>query len=397
VASVERAFPALDGLRAVAATAVVTTHVAFWTGSYTPDLLGHVLGRLDVGVAVFFVLSGFLLSRPLFRAAVQRRPGPRAAAYLWRRALRILPAYWLTVAAALLLLPANRGAGPVTWMRHLALVQSYDSGWFGAGLTHTWSLVTEVAFYLVLPLAGAGLVRLSRSSPERPARLLAALGAATLAGLGWLWTVTAAAPLPVPMNLWLPGFAGWFAAGMAFAALSVADRSWRPVRVLHTLGSSPATCWAVAGALFWILASPLAGPIDLSSPTPAEAVVKNVLDLGVAALAVLPLVFGLTTRSRARDLLSGPGARFLGEISYPLFLGHVLVLALGYPALGLAPFTGNLLLVLVATWLVSVAVASAVYVLVERPLRRWRGLVPATPPRPIAETATAESATSTSA
>src|ERR1700712_380344 len=232
-APVERSYPALDGLRAVAATAVVTTHVAFWTGSYTPDLLGHALGRLDVGVAVFFVLSGFLLARPLFLAAVQRGPPPRAAAYLWRRALRILPAYWLTVAAALVLLPANRGAGPVTWIRHLALAQSYDSGWFGAGLTHTWSLVTEVAFYLVLPVAGAGLVRLSRSCPERPTTMLAALGAVTLGGLGWLWVVTAAAPLPVPLNLWLPGFAGWFAVGMAFAALSVGDPGWGPVKLPH--------------------------------------------------------------------------------------------------------------------------------------------------------------------
>jgi peptidoglycan/LPS O-acetylase OafA/YrhL len=294
------------------------------------------------------------------------------------------------------LLPANRRAGPVTWIRHLALTQTYDSGWFGAGLNHTWSLVTEVAFYLVLPVAGAGLVRLSRSCPERPAGLLVALGAATLAGLGWLWLVTAAAPLPVPMNLWLPGFAGWFAAGMACAALTVADPGWGPVRILHALGSSPTTCWAVAGALFWILSTPLAGPIDLSSPTPPEAVLKNVLDLGVAAFAVLPLVFGLTTHSRARDALSGPVARFLGEISYPLFLGHVLVLALGYPALGLALFTGNFVLVLLATWLISVAVASVVYLLVERPLRRWRALVPATPRRTSAETANAESAMSTS-
>jgi peptidoglycan/LPS O-acetylase OafA/YrhL len=396
VATAERAYPALDGLRAVAATAVVTTHVAFWTGSYTPDLLGRALGRLDVGVAVFFVLSGFLLSRPLFLAAVRGRPAPRAAAYLWRRALRILPAYWLTVAAALLLLPANRGAGPDTWIRHLSLTQSYGSGWFGAGLTHTWSLVTEVAFYLVLPVAGAALVRLGRSAPERPTKVLAALGVATVGGLCWLWVVTSAAPLPAPMNLWLPGFAGWFAAGMAFAALSVADPDWRPVRILHALGSSPATCWAVAGALFWILATPLAGPIDLSSPTPAEAVLKSVLDLGIAAFAVLPLVFGLTTRSRARDVLSGPVARYLGEISYPLFLGHVLVLALGYPALGLALFTGNFVLVLLATWLVGVAAASVVYLLVERPLRRWRALVPATPRAPSADTAIAESAMSTS-
>jgi peptidoglycan/LPS O-acetylase OafA/YrhL len=380
VARVERTFPALDGLRALAATAVVTTHVAFWTARYTPDLLGRALARLDVGVAVFFTLSGFLLSRPLFLAGVGGHPLPRPAAYLWRRALRVLPAYWLTVTAAFLVLPGNRGAGPSQWIRQLTLTQTYGTAPFGEGLSHTWSLSTEVAFYLALPVIGAGLVRLSRRRPARPLPVLAALAVATVLGLGWIaWT--ASAPSAVPLNLWLPAFAGWFGAGMALAALTTSDPTWWAVRMLHDLGSSPATCWAGAAALFWIATSSVAGAEGLALPTIGQAVTKNALYLGIATLLLLPLVFGDQSRGRTRKVLSSPQARFLGEISYGIFLLHVVVLTWAYHALGLRPFSGNIVLVLLGTWLSAAGLATVVYLLVERPLRRWRGIVADRPAR----------------
>lgn len=396
----ERAFPALDGMRALAATAVLLTHVAFWTGDYTPDLEGRIFARFDVGVPIFFVLSGFLLSRPLFLAARERRPAPRTAAYLWRRALRILPAYWLTVAAALLLLPQNDGAGPGTWLRQLTLTQVYGAGHLREGLSHTWSLSTELAFYLVLPLVGGALVRLARVRPERPARVLVALAVLTVLALAWIVFIRSSDLLSggAP-DLWLPSFGGWFAAGMLLAVLSVADRDWRPVRVASDLGASLATCWAAAGALFWIATGPIAGPTTLEPPTASEAVLKNVLYLGVALLLVLPLVFGDQRSGWVRPLLASPTARYLGEISYGLFLVHVVVLAGGYALLGLVQFTGDLPTVATVTWLVSVGLAAAIYRLVERPVRRWRNLVPdQSAPRPgtHSEATTAVTATSAS-
>ncbi len=74
-------FPVLDTLRAVGALAVLTTHTSFQSGDYIGHgVWGTVLSRLDSGVAIFFVLSGFLLSRPyLARAAAGLpRPGPGA-------------------------------------------------------------------------------------------------------------------------------------------------------------------------------------------------------------------------------------------------------------------------------------------------------------------------------
>src|SRR4029079_4496393 len=98
---------ALDALPRVGATMVVATHVAFATGRTATGPFHALLGRLDVGVAVFFALSGFLLFRPY--AAAERQTGPAipTSRYLIRRAARILPAYWLLVAAGLLLMPKN--------------------------------------------------------------------------------------------------------------------------------------------------------------------------------------------------------------------------------------------------------------------------------------------------
>jgi peptidoglycan/LPS O-acetylase OafA/YrhL len=200
------------------------------------------------------------------------------------------------------------------------------------------------------------------------------------------------------MDLWLPSFAGWFGAGMALAVLSVSDPTWRPVRMVSELGGSLATCWSAAGVLFWISTTSLAGPLDLSVPTPAQAATKNVLYLGVAALLILPLVFGDQRQGLVRRVLGGPLVTSLGEISYGLFLVHVPVIVAGYALLGRPAFTGNFLLVLITTWLVSVAVATAVYLLVERPVRRWRGLVSERSGRrpDSSEATTAETATSAS-
>jgi peptidoglycan/LPS O-acetylase OafA/YrhL len=163
---------------------------------------------------------------------------------------------------------------------------------------------------------------------------------------------------------------------MLLAVLSVADRGWRPVRIATELGSSLPTCWTAAGVLFWISTSPLAGPTTLEPPTAFQAVVKHLLYLGVATLVILPLVFGDQRAGWARRALSSGPGRYLGEISYGVFLVHVTVLAAGYALFGLAQFTGYLPAVVLGTWLVSVVLATLVYELVERPVRRWRNLVP---------------------
>ena len=402
VSRTERAFPGLDGARAIAATAVVATHAAFWTGSYTQDTAGRALSQLTVGVAIFFVLSGFLLSRPLFLAAAQGHPRPRTAAYLWRRGLRILPLYWLTVAAAFLLLPDRPGRDASTWVQHLTLTQVYGVGRLAPDLSHTWSLCVEVSFYLVLPLLAAGLLRLSGGSGWRPARLLALLAVLGLLGSIWLGTLWHARLSVAPFDLWLPAYAGWFGAGMAMAVLSVSAPGWRPRRLAGQLGDSLATCWAAAAVLFWLSATPLASTSGQGWMSAGQAVTSNLLHLGVATLLVWPLVFGDQSAGWTRHVLTSRPVVFLGEISYGLFLTHVLVLTGGYALFG-RQFSGDLGWVFAGTWIAGVAVATVAHLLVERPLRRWRDLVPdhgrdgtPTPSDGSAATTTAASATSAS-
>src|SRR4051812_24216044 len=88
----------MDSLRAIAALSVLGLHVGLVSGRLDPGTHGiRYVGRLDVGVAVFFLISGLLLYRPFVRARVTGEPPPSAAAFAWRRALRIVPAYWLAL------------------------------------------------------------------------------------------------------------------------------------------------------------------------------------------------------------------------------------------------------------------------------------------------------------
>ena len=97
-------YPEVDALRAIAAIAVLGTHAAIFAGAdYPGSEVGRYAQRLEVGLTIFFVISGFLLYRPFVAARVRHRDGPRTAAYAWRRLLRIAPAYWvaLTLSAVL--------------------------------------------------------------------------------------------------------------------------------------------------------------------------------------------------------------------------------------------------------------------------------------------------------
>ena len=164
-------FPCVDGARAIAAFAVVAYHAAGYAyygygGHWAPHAVRSfmsVLGQL--GVAMFFVLSGFLLYRPYSAAQQTGRAAPRLGPFWARRSARILPAYWLALTAAILL--GTAWFAPHAPLRdHLiayTLVQNY---WFGGqyafGLGVAWTLVIEVSFYAALPLIALGLRGLQR-------------------------------------------------------------------------------------------------------------------------------------------------------------------------------------------------------------------------------------------
>src|SRR4051812_32160566 len=126
-------FPQVDGLRAFAALAVLVTHTAFLSGFNGRGFAGEVTARLDVGVTLFFVISGFLLYRPFVAARLEGRAGPRVTRYARRRVLRIVPAYWLAL-TVLAIWPGLVGVHTDHWWVYYGFLQDVRTSWIQGGI-----------------------------------------------------------------------------------------------------------------------------------------------------------------------------------------------------------------------------------------------------------------------
>jgi peptidoglycan/LPS O-acetylase OafA/YrhL len=371
-------FPVLDSLRAVGALAVLTTHTAFQTGAYLGHgIWGALLARLDVGVAVFFVLSGFLLSRPYLARARDGRPHPPTSRYYAKRFLRIYPVYVVTVVLTFALTPADRGVGALQWVRTLLLADTFTASALPTGLTHMWSLAVEATFYLVLPVLM--LACQPRHGGLRPRRVLLVLAGMVALSLWWHLSLAARVDQVTTGSalLWLPAFGTWFAVGIALAlAHVVGEGAAHPpaaVRLLRSLGSVPGVCGTAVLALLLAAATPLGGPVQLLVATPAQSLFKHLVYAIVAGLVVVTGVFAVED-SRFHRVLSSAGPRHLGLISYSTFCIHLPLLSLVLAVTGTEVFHGHGLRVWVLTVLVSLVASEALYRLVERPGMRLRNL-----------------------
>ena len=366
-----RRFGALDGLRALGAFGVLSTHVGFASGDAIHGPFRGLLSRLDASVALFFVISGFLLYRPHLVAMVERRSRPDTRSYFWHRALRILPALWIATALAAFLLPHDRGVDLALYLRHAALIHIYFENHQVAGLTQLWSLATEGAFYVLLPLLAWLLTRVGLSSRRDVYRQLMVLAFFVLAGP--VWKAVMASNGPPSSGLWLPGYLGWFGAGMSLAVWQVARaEGLLSDGFLGQLADNPGTVWAGAVAVYSLATSPVAGPYDLSVASPGQAAAKNVLYLVLALLIVFPAVAGVNEFADARivQALGGRVGHFLGDISYGVFAYHVVVLGVVERLTGVDAFTGHFATLFWLTLGASVALATLSYRLIERPIMR---------------------------
>jgi peptidoglycan/LPS O-acetylase OafA/YrhL len=352
--------PALEGMRACAALGVVATHVALQTGT-NHGLIGQLLIRLDLAVAVFFALSGFLLWRSHAVAARGVRPAPRTAPYLRSRLVRIMPAYLLTVLVVLTLLPDARTAGRSVWLANLTLTQVYVPRTLYAGLSQMWSLSVEMSFYLALPLLAWSAARL----PVRARIPVIALVA--LASFGWGYL-----PIPTsnganPLN-WAPAYAAWFAVGMLLAEWTCRPMSW-----LHELARHRALMSTLALAAYLVAASPLVVPPMHKHATVEQFIIRTVLGAVIAAALLVPLVLD---RPEARHwVLGSTPMAALGRWSYGLFLWHLAALDMALAMLNRPASTGGFPIVFVVTVVFGSAIAAVSYALIEEPcrlaLRRW--------------------------
>jgi peptidoglycan/LPS O-acetylase OafA/YrhL len=360
--------PALDALRAVGVAFVVAVHVGVQTGfTFNGGILGHVMARLDSGVAIFFALSGFLLFRPFAAAAAVGSRQRDFGHYLWRRAVRILPALWLMVVVVLSTLPEDSGLSAKIWVRYLTLTQTFFfDGGFDAGLNQLWSLAVESVFYLALPL----IVVVAVTRTWRPVRtLVVTLGLTAAATFVWFEYRATQLVGDNPQGYRLPSFAIWFGVGMALATIHVAlrtrtaPRSWR---VFDDLGSAPLACWGAAVALIVFISTPIGGPLDLAPVSMQSLITKQIVYALIAALLLIPAAFGPPNQFKAA--LSTRPLRWLGTVSYGVFLWHLWVLLELYRVQHRPAFTGDMLSTYVATFAVTLVVASISWYCLERPL-----------------------------
>jgi peptidoglycan/LPS O-acetylase OafA/YrhL len=356
--------PSLTGMRALAALLVIGTHAAFGTGMLSHGYLGLVLARLEIGVQIFFVLSGFLLFRPWVRAAAGGWAPPLVSRYAWQRVRRIMPAYVTTVLAVYLIYQF-RTVGPNpghTWcglIQHLTLTQIYSDQYIFVlhqGLTQTWSLAVEVAFYAALPVLAYLLLVVLCGGRWRPGRLLGGLAALAALTPAWLIVLHSTDWLPSSAGMWLPAHLLYFVGGMALAVLQVLAVRCSAIVVVP-----------VAGLAYLLVSTAIFGDIGPGPVVFWQPVAKTLVYALIATAAVAPLALG-GGDGYSRLLGSRPMV-WLGEISYEIFLLHVVVMEIAMTSILRWPvFTGSMPVLVVVTLALTIPPAWL--------LHRWTRPVP---------------------
>ena len=325
------------------------------------------------GVPVFFVLSGFLLYRPFAAAIASRAPHPGAGGFLLRRAIRILPAYWLVLAVYGTLVAPGSLWSIDGLIRYGLLQQIYQESTVYHIVGTAWTLSIEAAFYLCLPILSAAISRLLDGRPSLTRHLAILVGLAV--GMEAIATFVlhplyrAFGEDPGMAGFTLAGAFEPFAAGMALAILHAhrAELRGLPRRArgawLRFLRLDRAWVAAAGAAL-------LAG-LALEGENVAPWYSTHGATIA-ATLLFVPLVFRPRGSRLARGLGHSRPLVTLGAISYGLYLWH-------WPIQEILRTHGFTPPPTMAGWVVAVAVIGGValvpawlsYRFLERPLAGW--------------------------
>ena len=373
-------FPCFDGFRALAAGTIVAFHVAFVSGiGLRHRVLGLFLARLDVGVPLFFVISGFLLYRPFVAAHLEGVAHPGARSFLARRLLRIVPAYWAVLAVVAFGLGLKHLGGIGGSAVYFGFLQIYDNAHVGGGISQAWSLCTEMTFYLVLPAYAWTVRRLARQPGRRPLAVeWAAVGGVYTGGVLFRAAI-AFGDLRSPFDCrldWLPATMDLFALGMALAVASASGPRPSPHRaatVLRAAAGRPWLCWTAAGVAYVGVSAGVFRTSDLGRAfTPGQVMGRQVLYGLIGLLVVAPGVFGPQEVGPTRRLLRSRPMALTGLASYGIYLTHNAVideyLLHAHRRVLHTPVGPLLAITVVGTAVVSVLV----YRLVERPALRLK-------------------------
>ncbi len=369
-------FELSDGLRGISAAAVIVIHVAIFTLPLTGSLLDRGIIRLDVAFAVFFVLSAFLLYRPMIAHRTGGARPPTVRGYAIRRGLRVYPAYWVAL-TVLAIFPGLLGVFGSDWLGFYSLAGNLDDPFtnpecngfvFRCGLPQTWSLTAEISFYLALPFYAWLTGRIARG---RSTRQWVTIELGLLAALGIASAVFSVAPFDLRLDTWFRfSFLGnmiWIGLGLALAVVSVAVAGGKRRHPLSALAERPTLCWAGAAAIWLLLVLTLpAEPYIVARETDAEFLASYFGFALIAGLIMIPVVFDRGTIGLPHRLLGLPLVSWFGSIAFGIFLWHVTIAYnLGSGAIG-----AGFWVTLIGTVAITTVVAAASYYLIERPLMR---------------------------
>jgi peptidoglycan/LPS O-acetylase OafA/YrhL len=386
----------MNGLRGVAALAILTTHV--WDygtpnggpGRINVGFMHPVFAVLGLAVALFFTLSGFLLYRRFAAAIIGVSGRPSVREYARARILRIIPAYWVILGIIGLIFGAglvptpeggralgNLAEHPRALIANYAFAQNYAPGTNITGIGSTWTLLNEAVFYIALPVLALPLIRLATRARSQRTRVGLAFAAPFVLLIGGL-ACKAFGHIVLhldPDGGWSPDWpsvferswfyqADLFAAGMSAAALSVlVERGMLRV-------SSRVRMLALSASAGIFLVIPVLGRHGIYPEVLVSTTVSISFGLLLFALATT------ATRSRLAGMLQWRPLASVGLISYSLFLWHEPVVrwlsAHGVTHDGRAGLALNILLVAS----IALLLATISYLLVERPFMALRKRAP---------------------
>lgn len=376
-------FPLSDGVRGIAAVGIIAVHTWIFSGGFGgfgDTLANRSLVRLDAFLPSFFVLSAFLLYRPMIAHRAGGPPAPRVVDYAKRRFLRIYPAYWVAL-TVLALVPGLFGVFSGHWLAFYSLADYLHPAWaqaacgandgFECGLSQSWTLTTEMTFYLILPLYAwlTGVI-----AKRRAVRVWVRAELALLVALSGLSVFLDSSPLSLRDQAWFWfSFGGhflWFGLGLALAVLSVGSGApaGRPAAI-RAVAARPGLCWVAALAIYLVTVATLpAIPFGAAPISDAQFIATYVLEGGIAAFLVLPVVFGNPNRGVPARVLGNPIASWLGVISLGLYLWH---LPIAYD-IGSGGASAGFIPALLLTLAVSIPLGALSYYCVEAPLMRLK-------------------------
>jgi peptidoglycan/LPS O-acetylase OafA/YrhL len=317
-----------------------------------------------------------LIFRPFALSLLTKTPTPNLAAYTWRRVLRIFPGYWVLALVVLLTIDHKYVSGLWYILRVVTMQHVYAVGAIPFGMEQTWSMATDTAFYLLVPLVAWLCAKMTKNVTDTATKAkLMLIPMAAIIAFGYAFDAWAHQPAFGPWAIqgnFPPVWFSYFIIGMILATLSaVAEVSpGRFVGWYRLAASKPLLCWGLAaGVTLAYCFSPMGDQGTVNYPSMGMELFNTPIDLLIVALVMAPLTVPHVRSRLIKTVLTWRPLVFVAKVSYGVYLWHIAVI---YWLLGGLIGQHNLVFSEVIVIGASVVLATISFYLVERPAQKLR-------------------------